>query len=762
MPLAARTSRQGRSRACRIPTLSFVVLLLTAAFASAATLTGRVIDPDGRPVAGARVVVSGPIAVPRVAGTDAAGRFRIDRLGAGRYDVRVVREGFTARPVTVTLDAQGTRDVAVRLHLSALSDSVVVTASPVETDSSRVADSVSVLTSHDLQARQIDTVADALRLVPGLTVAQSGTWGQLTSVFPRGGDSNYTLVLVDGMPANAFGGGFDFAHLAVDDIQRIEVVRGPQSALFGSNAIGGVVQIITRNGGAPRAQVSAEGGGLGTTRFTAGASGSHGPWSWGGSAERMAATGYTGIAPADGERVSNDNGEERAASGSLAWGRPGGTRWRADARIAWNDRGFPGPYGSNPTGSFPGVDRVSRGVNDDRQIGFRLDQPWAGGRAHQQVQVSYADLAERFTSPYGISDTGTRRLDVRTQTDLALGTRGGASFGLDLQRERAVSTFITAGTGSRLPIPRWVAGYFGEVRYHVGDRLFLTGGLRIDDIRRAALPGSADPFSPRPAFPESAVLSANPKASVAWLVHGDDGRASWTKLHATAGTGIRPPDAFEIAFTNNPHLKPERSRSVDFGVEQGIAGGRVILDATAFVNRYNDLIVAVGRSLQDYSQFQTDNISNARARGLELSGAVRIGGGLEARVSYTFLDTSILAVDHGRVAPAPFHVGDWLLRRPRHAGNVDLLWTRGRVTAFGDLGARGRTLDVEPTLGAFGGLFTNPGYTVLDAGGSVRLNGGLELFVRADNLLDRRYEEVFGFPAAGRLALAGVRFTAGR
>ncbi|HVB37883.1 MAG TPA: TonB-dependent receptor, partial [Vicinamibacterales bacterium] len=270
-------------------------------------------------------------------------------------------------------------------------------------------------------------------------------------------------------------------------------------------------------------------------------------------------------------------------------------------------------------------------------------------------------------------------------------------------------------------------------------------------------------FSPRPPFPASDVLSANPKVSVAYLLHGTGaGGPSWTKLHATAGTGIRPPDASEIAFTDNPHLKPERSRSVDFGVEQGLAGGRVVLDATAFVNRYNDLIVAIGRSLQDYSQFQTDNISNARARGVELSGVVRVGGGLEARVSYTFLDTAILAVNHGNVAPAPFTVGDWLLRRPRHAGSVDLLWTRGRVTAFGDLGARGRTLDVEPSYGAFGGLFTNPGYAVLDAGGSVRLGGGLELFVRGSNLLNRPYEEVYGYPAAGRLAMVGVRFTTAR
>ena len=773
MPLAVRPVRRGRRPAATRPIPSLLhllsaiwLVLVTATAASAApaaAVTGRVTDPAGRPVPGARVLLSGPVAVPRTAVTGQDGRFRLAHLDAGRYELQVVREGFSAAPVAVTLAPGATREVSVRLHVSAVPESVVVTASPVETPLSRVADSVTVLTSADLRARQIDTVADALRLVPGLAVAQSGTWGQITSVFPRGGDSNYTLVLIDGMPANEFGGGFDFSQLPVSDIARIEVVRGPQSALFGSGAIGGVIQIITRHGGPPRAAVSAEGGGLGTTRYTADTSGSHGAWTWGASAERMASQGYTGLA-ADGERVSNDNGEERAASGSLGWGRAGGTQIRANADVSWSDIGFPGPYGSNPVGAFAGVDRISRGITNDRQVGVRIDQPWAHQRAHSTLQASYTDSTEQFVSPYGPSNTGSRRLQLRTQTDVALGARGGLSAGVDVDRERAVNTYITGATGELLPISRWLVGTFAEARYNVGDRLFLTAGLRVDDIRQGAIQASPDPFSPRPPLPESTVLSPNPKVSVAYFFRpGGTGRSTWTRLHATAGTGIRPPDAVELAFTDNPHLKPERSRSADIGIEQGFARGRVVLDATAFLNRYNDLIVAVGRSLLDFSQFATDNISNAQARGLEISGAVRVGGGLQARVAYTFLDSRVLAVNGSRdVAPPPFQVGEWLLRRPRQEGSVDLLWTRGRVTAFGDVGARGRTLDVEPTLGAFGGLFWNPGYTVVNAGATVRVGHGVALFARVANLLDRRYEEVYGYPASGRLAMVGLRVSTSR
>ena len=162
------------------------------------------------------------------------------------------------------------------------------------------------------------------------------------------------------------------------------------------------------------------------------------------------------------------------------------------------------------------------------------------------------------------------------------------------------------------------------------------------------------------------------------------------RLHAAAGTGIRAPDALEIAFTDNPGLKPERSRSVEAGVDQALFGERVVAGATAFFNRYEDLIVAVGPAIANASQYRTDNISNARSRGVELSAALRPARGFDARVSYTFLSTEILAVDNLGVAPAPFEVGDPLLRRPRHQASFDLTWTRGPLVAFAT-GGRART-----------------------------------------------------------------------
>ncbi len=165
----------------------------------------------------------------------------------------------------------------------------------------------------------------------------------------------------------------------------------------------------------------------------------------------------------------------------------------------------------------------------------------------------------------------------------------------------------------------------------------------------------------------------------------------------------------------------------------------------------------MGQSFADASRYRTDNISNARARGVELEGAWRGPRGVSARLVYTFLDTEILAVDQSDAAPAPYAVGDPLIRRPRNSGAVDVAWTAARFTAFSTVRVRGNVLDIEPSFGAFGGLFTAPGFTVVDAGASWRVSRQVEIFGRALNLFDRAYEEAYGYPAPGRLGMVGLR-----
>jgi outer membrane cobalamin receptor len=743
--------------------LILAILLWASATADAATLSGIVMDPDGRRVARAEVLIATPVAVVDRVTTDEAGEFLARDLPAGRYEIRVSMPGFRAEPLTVGLAANDNRRVEVALRVSAISEAVMVTGAQVDVPLSRLPEAATVLDAPALAARHFFGVADALRLVPGLAVTGNGGLGTVTSLFPRGADSDGTLVLVDGIRMNAFGGGFDFGHLALPDVERLEVVRGPQSALYGSDAIGAVVQVVTRHGGPTRANAFAEYGSQATARISGGAAGPVGPWRWGGGVERLASDGFEGTAPATGERVTNDDYDRTALTANGAWESGRGTEIRGDLRVEANERGFPGPYGQNPAGNFGGVDRVSRGENDTLALAGAIRHAWTPS-IQQRGQISVADFDGSFVSPFGHSMTETRRWSGRTLVDFVFAHRAAATVGVELQRERGASTFIVGGAGTPVPVRRNVAGYFGEGRFDLADRVSITAGLRVEQIRRDRLERDGGPFGFRPAFDAHQVVSANPKVTVAWFLEPVERRGQgWTRIRASAGTGIRAPDAFEIAFTDNPGLEPERSRSLDVAVERGLAGGRVVVEAIGFFSRFDDLIVAVGRSLQDASRFQTDNISNARARGLELQATARADWGFEARASYTWLDAQILAVDRGAgQAPAPFQVGDRLLRRPRHQGFVDLLYSRERFTIGTRVGARGRVLDVEPNFGAPAGLFDAAGFAVADLNAGIRLLPGIQAVVRVQNLFDRAYEESFGFPAPGRTASIGVRIAASR
>ena len=729
-------------------------LALTPGVARAAGLEGSIVDPDGRPTPGATVLVSDRSVLRATAVTDGQGRFEITDLPAGRYDVRVALDGFGATPVIVDLAEGSVGSVSIALRVSAVSESVVVTGAARELPRSRVTDSVTIVTDDDIASRQYETVSDVLRFaVPGLGVTATGGRGGTTALFARGGESDFSLVLIDGVRVNGFGGSYDFAHLPVGDIDRIEVVRGPQSAVYGSDAIGSVVQIVTRQGGPPRVGGVVEGGTYGTSRVSVNTSGSAGGVSWGAAFEQLDSSGRNGETTAAGETVSNDDYLRRDMSLNGQWRGDGGTTVRSTFRYGTNERGFPGPWGTDPGGTYVGIDTVSRGTNDNLLVSVGLTQR-LGAQLDQRVDISHTRTDSMFESPFGAAMSDSSRWTLGAQTDATLRPGIVATGGLDLQQEEAGSTFITDTSFSEVPIERRVIGVFGEVRFDPTPRVSVTAGLRGDHIRRTALAGDGV----RPEFSDETEVAANPKVSLGWYLRPADATADWTRLRLSAGTGIRPPGAFEIAFTDNPALKSERTRSVDVGVQQALAAGRVVVEATAFYNRYHDLIVSVGQSFEDASQFRTDNLANSSARGLELVASGRTAGGFEARGTYTWLDTEVLGLDatDGQ-APGPFTVGDPLLRRPRHQGSLELSYTQPAFSLFTSIGTRSQTLDADPSFGTFGGLFDNPGYALVNLGGSVRAWTGVELIARLQNLLDRDYEEALGFPSLGRSVIAGVR-----
>jgi outer membrane receptor protein involved in Fe transport len=507
-----------------------------------------------------------------------------------------------------------------------------------------------VIDRADLDARQVETATDVLRFIPGFSVVASGGRGALTSIFPRGGESDYTLVLVDGIWLNSFGGGYDFAHLGTAGIDRIEVVRGPQSAVFGSGAIGGVVNIISRKGGPPHFDGLMEAGGQGTAKFVAAANGSHGAWSWGGAmnAEFRGDTSFRSSMA----NVSNDDYERVVGTAGVSG------RCRRVARALTDSaatNGQPDPR-TDPAvlGStrFRAVStsRAHRGVGDFRRRSRRhgavhpvhtpslFISQLATRRSHQASPAAtrqISNAAGRATRP-GSNSSGNARTTPRHRIPVRTGRS------TDDCRSLRRTGGICPARRSR---PACAAIGFNETR-----------------------PGELSPFGPRPAFDEDVVWSANPKISAVWYLRGDrssDARTGWTKIRGGAGTGIKPPTVFEIAFTDNPSLRPERSRSADFGVEHAFPGGLVAADATVFGNHYDDLIVAVSPAWSGASQYRTDNIANARAKGLELGVRLMTKYGLSGGI---LADTKILSVDNF-LGSCSFYRSATLIRRPRHQGS---------------------------------------------------------------------------------------------
>lgn len=748
--------------AIRSTSLFFFLVLLAVCFIStpavADTLRGRVTDPAGQPVANARVVLlSGP-SVVATATTGADGTYGPVALPAGRYDVAVVAPGLRLVPTAVTVNGDDnavTRDLS--LTLAAHEEAIVVSASQVETTSTRAASSVSVVTAHDIDMQQARSLADVLGSVPGISAAPSGTTGALTALFPRGGESDYTLVLIDGVPQNAFGGAFDAAHLTLTNVEQVEIVRGPQSALYGSGAIGGLVHLVTRAGGAPRASVSMEGGEYGTAATTASASGSAGSWSFGGGLDWLSSEGDTRSFDSIGGAVSNDDYERVAATGSLAWSDTPDRRFRLDLRGGRNERGFPGPYGSDPDGLYSGLDTISRGTNHHASVAGTADL--RAGRVMHHLQATWSNAWSDFVSPFDESEDSTRRVTGRYQADTNVGTTG-ISAGAELLTERARSTYITgADPATPLPVERSNVGLFVEARPSLHRRVITSVGLRAERLDRSSLAGSAS----RPDFESSVIWSANPKLALAWIAH-EGTSTSWvgtTTLRTAAGTGIKAPTAFDIAFTDNPDLKPERSRSIDIGIEQHLWSSRAFVDVAWFGNTYDDLIVTVTQPLSGVSRYQTDNIANARSSGLEVGAGVRLTPALDARATWTWLDTEILGVDDlPGVGFGLYEVGDALVRRPAHTGSLEFRWITARATGLFALHQRGSMRDLEPNWGS--SLVTNPGRVTARLAGAYRLTRHFEIYGRVTNLFDREYEDIYGFPAMGRSLIIGLRATAGR
>jgi outer membrane receptor protein involved in Fe transport len=719
-----------------------------------AAIEGTVFDPSGRPVARARVSLFFSLAPIEERLTDTQGQYKFTALASGNYELAATVPGFSKLSARVELKAGETRKEDLHLELSAVQQEVVVSASLGGALAPQTGSSVSVIGRQEIEDRGAQTTSDVLRGSPGVEINQTGRRGAVTSAFIRGGNSNYNLLMMDGVPLNDFGGGFTLAPLPADGVERVEVIRGPQSALYGSNAVAGVINLVSRRGeGPPQFSFLAEGGSFGTRRFAGGGAGLTHGFNWAFNLSRLDTHGV----------VPNDNYWNQASTVSLGYSRSPRRQFSFHFFGNANDAGEPGPYGSDPDQLFFGLDTVSRAHQNLFSYQASYSEQFSA-RFRQVTTVSVATNRFIFHSPFGDSFTKNLRVVTNTRSEIAVSERDFFVAGFEFDHEQFQNTFVTDANNVPFALPRANYAFFAENRWNPGGRWFINTGVRVDFIRTASLP--ADAFGSRPFLPASSVVQANPRVSIAYLARGGDRGSALggTRVHGSFGTGIRPPDGFELGFTNNPALKPERTISFDAGVEQRFWRERMVFDATYFFNRFKDQIVTLGGTFQNLSTFSSANLANARAQGLETSLRLRPIRSLEISGQYTWLNTDILALDGATGVQSPFQVGQPLLRRPHSSAGFNVTWLHRQLMLNLNGSIRGAVLDLEPNLGNFACilgfqcLFRNPGYALLNGGFAYRLPGGVEIYGRLNNLLNRRYEESFGFPALRLNFMAGIKF----
>jgi outer membrane receptor protein involved in Fe transport len=271
------------------------------------------------------------------------------------------------------------------------------------------------------------------------------------------------------------------------------------------------------------------------------------------------------------------------------------------------------------------------------------------------------------------------------------------------------------------------------------------------------VPDDAYGYPPRPSFAARTDSETSPKISGAYMLRPA------TRIHASYGTGIRPPGGSDLAFTNNPGLLPERTQSYDVGAEQRFFGNKVTLDATWFHNRYRDLIVSLGGSLTELSVYSTGNLANARAEGMENTAQFRPTGWLSMNASYTWLESEVLQLNGSSgLVENYYYLGQPLPRRPKQSGSFVVTVRHGRADVNLTGSWRGKTLDVEPNYGASAGFFKNPGYQDAGVNLNYRVRGDLTAYANLRNALNQHYEEIYGFPTPGLNFVMGLKWSLAR
>ncbi|MEO5816061.1 MAG: TonB-dependent receptor [Gemmatimonadaceae bacterium] len=641
----------------------------------------------------------------------------------------------------LALPAQAARDTA-RIA------PVVVTATRSPLAAGRTPASMSVVTGDQLRREGITSVIDALRQVPGVSVVPTGSYGGQTSLFIRGGESKFAKVLIDGVPVNDAGGAFDFSTLSTDNLDRIEIVRGPASVLYGSDAMAGVIQLFTRPGtGTTSVELSGRGGKFGSYDADGAVRGSRDIITYSVAGARHGTDG-----------IQSFNGQYRQDVASALIGAHGnGADGTVSLRYTGNNVHFP------TNGSGEVVD--SNAMHRDDRIAAGLD---AGYRfasiAELRLSLASFDVhglsQDQADSPgdvdgyyFSTGDRSRRRSgDLRLNLDLPSAVR--LTVGAQVENEWQASVTQSNFGPNAFTARRRTRGGYGQLLFAPADPYTVTLGGRFERNEQFG-----DFFTYRAAG--SAQLAS-------------------TRFRASVGTAFREPtflENFGGAFAiGNAALTPEHAVSFDAGIEQGI-GTWASIAITAFSNSFRDLI--------DYKYSATDpnynNIARTKSTGAELEGRVTLLEGLRVDAAMTYLSTRVVDPGTSPAVTATFAPGARLLRRPMHTIDAGV----GYHVAQGGVDLRAHRVGTRednyfpPNFAPTQHVTLAP-YTRADLSGEVRVlaesRGTVTLTLRAENVFDMRYTDVAGFNydfartdavslaqtgyrGAGRRILSGVRVT---
>ena len=716
----------------------FFVLLLGAA-ASAADLKVKVVDPQSAALAAAQVNLmpasGGKILATQNTSAEGAALFRMPTGAVSAdYKVQVLAPGFAAETVSVASQAE----ITVRLRLATAAETVVVSATRTPVAGEATGADVDTLNGAQLTTMEPIAANDAVRFLPGAVINTAGQHGGLSSLFVRGGESNYNKVIVDGVTVNEPGGTFDFGTLSMAQGDRMEFVRGAQSTLYGSDAMTSVVQVWTRAGSTrvPELRFGADGGNFGTASGHASLAGANGRFDYNVFGDQFNTNG-SGVNDAYSDSLEGANAGVRLGdSVSL----------RTRFRHSNSHTGVPGEWNFNGTPLQPPDPSEWSQLNSllgSVELAVAAPHGWQHRFTGFDYLYRYNELnvngdpARVFDSPSHEVDR-INRAGFEYQGDYSERVWAHTTFGYRVENENGFVgdvNFPPQTHGQRLNNDVYL-----EQQLTLGRLSVIAGGRLIHDS----------------AFGSTAV----PRVALTWQALRGGEILSGTRLRFTYATGFKEPRLEETfagpPFTQpNLSLKPERSRSFEAGFQQDFFHNKYELSGTYFNNLFHDQINYVTVDPVNFIG-EYVNVNQAFAHGAEFVLRAKLRPRLLLNTAYTY--TSSQYLDN----PAPFdptyNPGQPLLRRPKHSATALLSYMGNRWGANLSGGFVGRRSDSD-FLGF--GIDHAAGYVRVDAGGWYAVRPRVTAYVNIENALDRRYNEVVGYPALPINFRAGLRFRIG-